>query len=313
MQFFSALSISCRIWRYRCGLIAAFLANRDYTATKNILARELRLLSVIVLIISGCSSIERSEEQKLRRRNCTGEYIHRRHSESHWKIEPPSLVPRSPYPWEIQVAPITKEFFRCKGSSTNLPLTGIGDSAPRTDCEGSLRHGLPILRGQQNVYPVLIELLNHVQQVTGKRVIITSGHRCPVHNMYVDPSKENRLSKHQIGAAVDFYVQGMERQPMEIIRILIEYYQKNLRWADQKEMVEFQCSEKSNVCDVGKSWFNKEIFIQHYSASEGRNGDNRHLFPYISIQVRYDRNSGERVVYDWKRANLGYPRDANSG
>jgi len=281
-----------------------FPQNRDYTVIVYILA--------MALILFGCSGIERSEEDKVRRRNCKGEYIHRKHDESFCQIAFPASAPRSAYPWEGHLPGISKEFFRCKGSSANPPIVDRSDPsnpAPRTDCEGSSRHGLPILRAQQGVYPILLDLLNHVQQLTGKRVIITSGHRCPAHNTYVDPSKGNGFSKHQIGAEVDFYVQDMEKRPMEVIQIVMDYYKTHPQYKGQKEFEEFLRYDKPDVKLTTKPWLNKEIFIKYHSPSEGRNGDNRHSYPYISLQVRYDRDAKERVVYDWKRANLGYPHD----
>ena len=276
---------------------------RDYTAILYILA--------MALILFACSGIERSENDKVRRRNCKGEYIQRNHEENFCSIAPPLQGKRPAYPWDSNVPRITKEFFRCMGSSSNPPIVDRSDpakSAPTVDCEGSSRHGLPILRGQQGVYPILIDLLNYVQKCTGKKVVITSGHRCPAHNTYVDPAKGNKFSKHQIGAEVDFYVQEMEKRPQEIIRLIMDYYQQMPCYKGQKEYEEFQRYEKTDTGVTQKPWFNKEIFIKVYGAFEGRNADNRHPYPYITLQVRYDRTAQERVVYDWKKANLGYPR-----
>jgi hypothetical protein len=278
-----------------------FPQKRDYTVILNILA--------MALIVCGCSGIERSENDKIRRRNCKGEYIHRKHDEKFCAIALPAQMPRPQYPWEENVQRITKEFFRCKGSPSNPPVIDKSDpqAVPRTDCEGSIRHGLPIIRGQQNVYPILIDILNYVQKSTCKRIIITSGHRCPAHNSYIDPSKENQTSKHQIGAEVDFYVQEMETKPMEIIHLLMNYYKESAATKGQKDYEEFQRYEKSDARVTTKPWYNKEIFIKYHAASEGRNADNRHSYPYITIQVRYDRDAKERVVYDWKKATQGYP------
>ena len=267
----------------------------------------LRYILATALLLSGCSGIERSETEKIRRRNCQGESIYRKQGEKLYAIASPAATPRLPYPWEGNLLRITKEFFRCKGSPANPPLIDKINPVPRTDCEGSARHGLPIIRGQEGVYPILIDLLNHVQKCTGKRVIITSGHRCPAHNTYVDPSKENQTSKHQIGAEVDFYVQEMEGKPMDVIRLLMDYYKESPATKGQKEYEEFARYEKPDTGVTTKPWFNKEIFIKYHSAAEGRNADNRHSYPYITIQVRYDRTAQDRVVYDWKRASQGYP------
>lgn len=246
--------------------------------------------------------MERSEREKLRRRNATGEYVYRSSDDYFYPIGVPAHTPRTPYPWESEanLPRITKEFFRCKGSPVNPPRP------EGTDCEGSTRHGLPIFRGKEGVYPILLDLLNYLQKKTGKRVIVTCGHRCPSHNTYADPTKENRTSKHQIGAEVDFYVQGMEDRPNEVIGLIMQYYQETPLHSKDKEYLEFKRYEKADAGTSIQPWFNKEIFIKLYQKDEGRDVDNRHPHPYISLQVRYDRDSKERVQYDWKRANQGY-------
>ncbi len=255
--------------------------------------------------------MEQSEREKIRRMNCKGEPIYRSHSEFAYPIETPQPSPRLSYPWEseIHLPKITKEFFRCKGNPLNPERVDANDPihpVPLTDCPGCTRHGLPIIRGKETVYPILIELLNFVQKKTGKRVIITCGHRCPPHNTYADPAKENRVSKHQIGAEVDFYVQGMEERPQEISGILMQYYQENPIYKKEKEYQEFRRIQ--NAVLAVQPWVNKEILIQLYQKDEGRDGDNRHPHPYLSIQVRYDREGKEAVNYSWAKAHQGYPR-----
>ena len=249
--------------------------------------------------------MERSEREKLRRRNATGEYVYRNRDDYFYPIGAPVHTPRSPYPWEsdTNLPRITKEFFRCKGTPLNPPLVGMSDT-PLSDCEGSPRHGLPILRGKEGVYPILTDLLNYLQKKTGKRVVITCGHRCPVHNSYADSTKENRVSKHQIGAEVDFYIQGMEDRPNEVVGHIMQYYQETPLYQKEKEYLEFKRYEKGTAAT--QPWFNKEIFITLYHKDEGRDADNRHPHPYVSLQVRYDRDTRERVIYDWNRANKGY-------
>lgn len=264
-----------------------------------------------MLLLVGCSGMEQAEREKIRRLNCKGEPVYRSHNEVFYSIEPPQHIPRSPYPWESEnnLPRITKEFFRCKGSSTNPPIVDATDPAsptPLTDCPGCTRHGLPIIRGKETVYPILVELLNFVQKKTGKRVIITCGHRCPLHNTYSDPSKENRVSKHQIGAEVDFYVQGMEERPQEVIGILMQYFQENPAYRKDKEAQEFRRLSSNHLAI--HPWYNKDILIKLFQKEEGRDGDNRHPHPYISVQVRYDREGKEQVNYSWSKAHQGYPR-----
>ncbi len=255
--------------------------------------------------------MEQSEREKVRRLNCKGEPIHRCHDETYYVLSPLQHTPRTPYPWEseINLPKITKEFFRCKGSSLNPEIVDSSDllhPTPLTDCPGYTRHGLPIIRGKETVYPILLDLLNYVQKKTGKRVIITCGHRCPPHNTYADLSKENRVSKHQIGAEVDFYVQGMEERAQEIVGILMQYFQENPIYKKDKECLEFRRLPAPEISV--EPWYNKEILIKLFQKHEGRDWDNRHPNPYLSIQVRYDQETKEKVSYSWAKAHQGYPR-----
>jgi hypothetical protein len=252
--------------------------------------------------------MEQSEKEKIRRLNCKGESIYRSQADQFYSIAQPVHTPRTSYPWESEtnLPRITKDFFRCKGTSLNPPSVDPLTSTPIADCEGCSRHGLPIIRGKENVYPILIEVLNFLQKKTGKRVIITCGHRCPTHNIYADPSKDNRVSKHQMGAEVDFYVQGMEDRPQEIVGLIMQYFQEMPAYKNDKESREFKRFEKSELAI--QPWMNKELFVKLFQKHEGRDLDNRHPHPYVSIQVRYDKESRERVAYDWAKANQNYPR-----
>ncbi len=257
--------------------------------------------------------MEKGEKEKIRQRNCKGEYIYRSQGDFFYPIAEPAHTPRAPYPWEsdANLPRITKDFFRCKGSSANAPVLDLSDPekpAPCADCDGGTRHGLPIIHGKEGVYPILIDLLNYVQKKTGRRVVITCGHRCPAHNAYSDLSKENKTSKHQIGAEVDFYVQGMEDRPQEIVGLLMQYYQETPAYQGEKEFQNFQRYERPDAKTEIQPWMNKEIYIKLNQKHEGRDADNRHPHPYIAVQVRYDRDKKERVLYDWGKANKGYPR-----
>jgi hypothetical protein len=253
--------------------------------------------------------LERSEKEKLRRRNSKAEMIYRSHGDSFYPLASPAHTPRSIYPWEAEanLPRITKDYFRCKGNPANAPRL-FADREPLLDCEGSGRHGLPVIAGKEGVYPILIDLLNYIQKKTGKRVVVTCGHRCPQHNAYSDDSKENRFSKHQIGAEVDFYVQGMEERPLEIAGLLMQYYQETPLYQNDREYLEFKRYDKSDDAPAVQPWMNKEIFIKVSRKEEGRDVDNRHPHAYITLQVRFDKQRSERVVYDWAKANQGYPR-----
>ena len=98
-----------------------------------------------------------------------------------------------------------------------------------------------------------------------------------------------------IGGACDFYVQGMEGRPEEIVKVIQNFYTRESRYHGQKDFLEFKRFEKSTT--ITKPWYNKEIFIKIFKQDEGRNADNRHNFPYINLQVRFDRDRNLRVDF----------------
>lgn len=219
------------------------------------------------------------------------------------------------YPWQNKLAgkfsPITKEYFRCKGSPLSPPIPIRQNDAVVEnifDCNGPDTHSLPIRRGKEFIYPILIELLNEIQTALAKPVVITSGHRCPAHNRYVDLSPKNQGSKHQIGAEVSFYVVGAEHDLEAVIRAVTTFYTSNPRYALEGEAyARFERYDKE-VDTATKPWLNKEIFLKLHLPHEGRNGDNRHPFPYFSIQVRFDRDTNMRVAYSPAEAQCFFRR-----
>jgi Peptidase M15 len=258
---------------------------------------------IFCLLLLSCS-----DEASRRETGVKGEYIYRLHEEYLFRPGSPQLKTREPYPWEEgrvgQLPKISKEYFRCKGSSLN-PTRLLGESSePCQDCGGTEKHSLPLRDGKEFIYPILIGLLNEIQIKSGKRVVITSGHRCPEHNRYVDPSPSASYSKHMIGAAVTFYVQGCEERPESIVNLIQEYYQRH----PKKEYAEFKRYEKEDTDVTTPPWYNKEIFIKLYKKREGRDLDNRHPYPYISLQVRYDTTLDEKVTYSWEKAYRNYLR-----
>jgi hypothetical protein len=258
---------------------------------------------ILLVSSSACQdSSYKNERQK-------GEYITRLHGETTY-IPPLTLQEKKPYFWEKYkeengIAEITKDYFRCNGNSLNPTKSEMirGEVVKHHDCGGSCRHSLPLINGKEGVYPVLIDLLNQIQRKTGHRVIITSGHRCPEHNTYIDSSPQNQYSKHQIGAEVDFYVQGFENKPLAILDLILNTYKDH----PQKEYAEFKRYDKDTLLST-QPWMNKEIFIKLYKANEGRNDDNRHPYPYLSIQVRHDPSTDKRVAYSWEQAFGNYLR-----
>lgn len=266
----------------------------------------------LLLFLPSCkSSLEESELEKIYQANVVKEVISRQDTDHFLHLSMPLSIGREVYPWD-EVSPlkfpkITKEYFRCKGDNQNPSLL-LPDKERLFDCAGFTRHSLPLKNEKEYIYPILLDLLNYLQNELDAKVIITCGHRCPKHNRYSDSSELNRTSKHMIGAEVDFYVQGYEKKAEHVILLLQNYYSDSKEYNDDKAYTKFERYYKSDTNVKTPPWYNKEIFVKLYQSSEGRDKDNNHSFPYISIQVRYDKEEQERVTYTWKQAFYSYLR-----
>lgn len=268
---------------------------------------------LILGLLAGCSGLEDSERERIRKQNASGQAVYRSHDEKYYSLASPKHVERESYPWEDTLigdqVRITKEFFRCKGSSLNphLSKNEKGETTYCLDCSGTTQHSLPLKDGREFVYPALIDLLNFIQEKSRKKVIITCGHRCPTHNTYADPSKMNQTSKHMIGAEVDFYVKGWEWSPEKVVALIQSYYAENTFYRSDPRFTEFKRYEKTtNVTTL--PWYNKEIFVKIFKKDEGRDLDNTHRYPYVSIQLKWDRETESPVSYSWSKAFNGYLR-----
>lgn len=204
---------------------------------------------------------------------------------------------------------ITKNFFRCKGSSLHpaIPIVKDGKVIENIfDCSGCRSHSLPIRNGCEYISPVLIEILTNIEQKTKKQVVITSGHHCPAHHRYVCAKGFHSSSKHMIGAAVTFYVIGLEHAQDMILACLHEYYtQLVLPEKEKKQYLEFKKTELTKDTSSA-AWYNKEVMIKFYKSHEGRDMDNSHPYPYISLEIRYDRDTKQQLVVSQKDAEQIY-------
>ncbi len=253
--------------------------------------------------------MDQSENEKARKANEKKETIYRLDHEHIFSFPMTSPKERDKYPWEElymgSVIKINKEYFRCKGSDINPPIKAIGGKEEIFDCGGLDKHGLPFHENHEFVYPILIDLLNDIQEKAKATVVITTGHRCPQHNLYADKTKNMQSSKHQLGAEVDFYVEGYEEKPLEIVRWIMDYYQKN----SNSEYNRFIRCQKNPENLKHPGWYNKEILLRIHEKTEGRDFDNRHPYPYITIEVRYDSVKNVPVNFDWDKACKGYLRN----
>src|ERR1700722_1356385 len=141
-------------------------------------SRFLKVFCGSILICTSCKTSDSKGSQSKKSTQAHGEYIYRLHQESLFVPSPAVKKERIPYPWEKQnqgnVLQITKEYFRCKGSSLN-PMRTVqykGETINRFDCGGFQKHSLPLRDGREFIYPILIDLLNYIQSKSGKRVVV---------------------------------------------------------------------------------------------------------------------------------------------
>lgn len=266
-------------------------------------------LLFLLLLSSSCSRTEKKDykaapaQSEYEKGGLQGGYIVRHQEERLLSLPPPLPRTRPLHPWETRYCGafprITKEFFYCRGDSLHpVRVQEREGKAPLfyRDCGGKKAHGLPLRGGVEYISPRLIDLLNYVQEKTNQRVVITTGHRCPEHNRYCDPSARGWSSKHMIGAEVDFYVEGEETHPEKIIALLVDYYREDPDYAT------FTRYKREGLNVSTPPWENGEILIKLYLPDEGRDGDNQHPYPYLGIQLLYDRERGQKVRFSEEEA-----------
>jgi sulfur relay (sulfurtransferase) DsrC/TusE family protein len=64
-------------------------------------------------------------------------------------------------------------------------------------------------------------------------------------------------SKHLTAEEVDFYVEGLEENPLEVVSYIMDYYQK----FNQTDLNRFIKCKKNNRNLTHPGWYNKEIII----------------------------------------------------
>jgi len=262
------------------------------------------LFGLLAIIFFSCSGLQKTEYDKIRKKNLTAERIARNHDDMLDFIKNPSIKKSEPYFWEdvdqVYLPKITKDFFRCRGHNKNPPKEF--NKVLLNDCNGSSKHSLPLIHGRENVYQTLLDILNYIQINLNQKVVITCGYRCPKHSVYAEPMQAE--SYHMIGAEVDFYIKGYETKADTVVEEIINYYKNSDLYKNQSDYTNFQRVSVNGT--KTKAWVNKEICIKYFDKSEGRDIDNRHPYPYISIQVKYDKALKEKIVFSKSKAEKGY-------
>jgi hypothetical protein len=241
---------------------------------------------LVFFLLNACSNMDRSENEKIKKCNEKKEKIYRLSSESYFSLDELPIQEKEKYPWEnfekSELPKITKEFFSCKGSEIHPPIRVDGMKEEIFDCQGFEKHLLPIVDNKEYISSTLIQLLNYLQNRCLRQVIITTGHRCLAHEIYSNGGVLDKESKHVSGEEVDFYIEGYEDKPLEIVRMVMDYYQTN-QTISYNRFTKCQ-KNKENLEHPG--WYNKEIVIRVHEKNEGRDFDNRHPYAYITIQIR---------------------------
>ncbi len=251
---------------------------------------------LLLFFVASCSTAHEREQKLRMKKNRSTEKIYRLSHEKMYEEKAFTLAKRERYPWENETCfpKITMNTLRCRGCKDYTKRARNGKEYE--DCNGMKDHGLPYVDGDEFVYPVLVSLLNKIQNTLNKKVVVTSGHRCPKHNDYLNLGKF-RISKYMIGAQVDFYVEGMEKECEEVIEQIIALY--------KEDTDNFSHFTKSRSDKGTPSWRNKEISISIQKEGEHSVLDNKD-HSVISISVRYDRTKQEHVYLDWKQAYQGF-------
>jgi hypothetical protein len=119
---------------------------------------------------------------------------------------------------------LTRDHFRCKGKGARAPLA-LEDGNYLFDCWG-FEHGLPWIQEKEFVEPLLLRVLNAIQQELQTSVLILSGHRCPAHHRFITHGKGSPSDRHLIAAAADFQVRGFEKTPLMVVSTVQKIFNK---------------------------------------------------------------------------------------
>lgn len=169
---------------------------------------------------------------------------------------------------------LTCDHFRCKGHGARAPIA-LEDGNYLFDCWG-FEHGLPWIDNQEYVEPLLVNLLNKLQEELETSVVILSGHRCPAHHRFITKGKGSMSDRHLIAAAADFKVRGFEKSPHTVLSAL----EKAFNYLRPDLSTKFQ-----SISD--KEWKNMFCHIQWHPAGEFTSTDHPETEGFFELTLSH--------------------------
>lgn len=208
----------------------------------------------------------------------------------------------------IQLREITAEDFRCKGDSIrNSPVIWNGEIFYDGDSGTLPRRGIDL---------DLLDLLNDLQKKIGSQIFILSGYRSVKHNKYIaaelstyvsedgklgNPYEVSMTSKHIMGAAADFYVEGYENNPEKVLESLLEVIKEQ---GDSSPPVISPVRLRPRSSGLNYSYYTycsyktDNWWIHPYAENEGRDIDCRiysGIYFHINKRILFDETGCEPV------------------
>ncbi|MBN1150956.1 DUF882 domain-containing protein [candidate division WOR-3 bacterium] len=215
-----------------------------------------------------------------------------------------ALLPGS----SLRLREITVEDFRCKGDSgENPPIVWNGETFYDGDSGTLPRRGID---------PDLLDLLNDLQNEINSQVFIISGYRSIKHNRYIaadlykyvnengdsgNPHEVSMTSKHIMGAAADFYVEGYEDRPENVLESLLKVIEEN---GDSSYPVVSKVGLRPRSSGSVYSYYAYPSYktdiwwIHPYAENEGRDLDCRvysGVYFHINKRIPFDETGCEPV------------------
>lgn len=176
---------------------------------------------------------------------------------------------------------INKYHFCC-GGSIEHPIYET-DKGWFSDCSGGQVHSLPLKDNEEWISPILITLLNDLQDHFETAAVVLCGHCCPIHYRYRIEKGQRAVRRHMMGAAVDF---KLKKKPAQQT---IDYLVERANWysADPLSPIDPTYSHST------KAWKNRHFkihLLENYESDQTA---------AIRIEVFHDPIIDETIRFQW--------------